>query len=102
MTNFEAVKAELQNIVATDDAVLKALEDNNIDGTNTYEYTKAQIIAKCTVQVLLNIMSSMNISEGGLSVSNNPALLEKRINFLTQKYELDDIVSGRQVIPISW
>lgn len=73
MTTLEALKANLSHvhgIVISDNAFLKALIDNELDGTETYSKAEyEQTIDLTTVAIYRQVIGAAGISEGDLSYS---------------------------------
>ena len=84
MTNLEAIKGRL-NFPLSDNALILALEDRDLDSLGTY--VKGQSFDLAYADAIMIILTTPNISEGGYSVSfSDRDTLLKIANGIYSKY----------------
>lgn len=84
MTNKEALVAVIQCSV-DDNTLLKALLDQDVSDSGTYDKANASSINKAAIDVLEGLLSRADVSEGGFSESFDRSAIEKRLNLLYKK-----------------
>lgn len=96
MTNLEALRSVITYPVS-DNTLLKALLDNSCSSTATY-VGKTESFELAFADVLDVLATSINVSEGGYSVSvNDRATFQKMANAIRWKYGIES-GSGQPVI----
>ena len=79
------------NYLIPDESLEKALIDNDLVGTETYSKADAKSIDLCGAGLILFVLTSANVSEGGysISISDREGLLKTR-SLLLAKWGVPD------------
>jgi hypothetical protein len=96
ITNRQALEAELQNIVVNGEIVNKALIDVGIEGVEDYKQENGRLIGTAAINILQTMLGSMDISEGGFSITMRSTVIPLRITALAKKWGLDNVIAEMQ------
>jgi hypothetical protein len=94
MTNKEALIAALQ-LTVDDMALEKALIDQQVTGSETYQRDNATAIDQCAIEVLQGILSAPDVSEGGYSVKYDRGAVQQRLSYLLDKNGLSNSLTPK-------
>lgn len=99
MLIHDAIIGNLYPYDVDDNLILKACIDHDVAPEDEYSYEAKSVVARVSIEILVNLISLSSESDSGYSLSYNVDKLKERICFIAKSNGFADVADEYDIKP---